>query len=131
MQDIDFQNIVTSDKDFTELSSYFSNTHLEQLAREVKFIQRTSSRLTAWMFFHLNTCLIKQGGSSSLTDMVALIWNQFGVKLTKQALDERYNLYAVKLMQKCYQFVFEQVLSHTHTMCNPAQESSAQESSAQ
>ncbi|MDJ1497481.1 hypothetical protein QNI19_31370, partial [Cytophagaceae bacterium DM2B3-1] len=28
MQDIDFQNIVTSDKDFTELSSYFSNTHL-------------------------------------------------------------------------------------------------------
>ncbi|MDJ1495230.1 hypothetical protein QNI19_19985, partial [Cytophagaceae bacterium DM2B3-1] len=42
-------------------------------------------------------------------------------------LDERYNLYAVKLMQKCYQFVFEQVLSHTHSMCNPAQESSAQE----
>ncbi|MDJ1470166.1 hypothetical protein, partial [Xanthocytophaga flava] len=103
MQDIDFQNIVASDKDFTELSSYFSNAQLEQLAREVKFIQRTSSRLTAWMFFHLNTCLIKQGSSSSLTDMVALIWNQFGVKLTKQALDERYNLYAVKLMQKCYQ----------------------------
>lgn len=110
MQKIDFQDLDLSSSCFSDLSSFFEASALEQLGREVKFIERSSSRLSAWMFLQLNTCLIQSGKETSLTDLADELSDRFGIQLSKQSLAERFNCYGVKLMRKCFEAVFEKVL---------------------
>ena len=110
-----FQKISLRETCFSGLSSYFEESNLELLGREVKFIERSTSRLSAWMFLKLNTCLVKNGKESSLNDLVNDLRDNFGIKLTKQSLDERFNIYGVKLMQKCFESIFEQILASSST----------------
>ncbi len=110
MQKIDFQHIDLDSSCFGDLSSFFESSALEQLGREVKFIERSSSRLSAWMFLQMNTCMHHSGKETSLTDLVNELSDRFGIKLSKQSLAERFNCYGVKLMRKCFESVFEKVL---------------------
>lgn len=110
MQKIDFQDIDISSSCFSDLSPFFESSALEQLGRETKFIERSSSRLSAWMFLQLNTCIIHSGKETSLTDLVDELSDKFGIKISKQSLAERFNCYGVKLMRKCFEAVFEKVL---------------------
>lgn len=111
METIDFQDIDLSGSCLTNLSDFFEPDTLEELGREVKFIERSSSRLTAWMFVLMNTCFIKSSKETSLNDLSDELWEQFGIRITKQSLDERFNIYGVALMKKCFETVLEKVLN--------------------
>lgn len=115
MEKLNFKNIDLSSTCFEELSNFFETEKLERLGREVKFIERSTSRLSAWMFLQLNTCLINNGKTESLNDLGAELFKNFGVQLTKQSLDERFNIHGVALMRKCFESVFEGVLSSNTT----------------
>lgn len=99
MQKIDFQDLDIGSSCFSDLSPFFEASAIEQLGREVKFIERSSSRLSAWMFIQLNTCIIHSGKETSLTDLVDELSDRFGIKLSKQSLAERFNCYGVKLLK--------------------------------
>lgn len=115
MNELNFKDIDLSSTCFEELSTFFETEKLERLGREVKFIERSTSRLSAWMFLQLNTCLINNGKTESLNDLGAELFKNFGVQLTKQSLDERFNIHGVALMRKCFESVFERILSSNTT----------------
>ena len=92
------------------LSSFFSPERLEVLARETKFIERSTSRLTGQMFLEMNVFNIATGKDRSLCDDCDYLRDSYGIKLTKQALDERYNTYSVSFMQKSYEALLKEVL---------------------
>ncbi|PWK28911.1 DDE family transposase [Arcicella aurantiaca] len=106
-----FKDINLSSTCFGELSKFFKAESIERLGREVKFVERSTSRLSAWMFLQLNTCLVSNGKVDSLNDLGTELFNNFGVKLTKQSLDERFNIHGVSFMRKCFESIFEKVLS--------------------
>ena len=115
MNELNFKDIDLSSTCFEKLSNFFETERLEQLGREVKFIERSTSRLSTWMFLQLNTCLINNGKTDSLNDLGTELFKGFGVQLTKQSLDERFNIHGVTLMRKCFESVFEQILSSNIT----------------
>ena len=119
MQKIDFQDIDLSSSCFSDLSSFFESSALEQLGREVKFIERSSSRLSAWMFLQMNTCMIHSGKEMSLTDLADELSDRFGIQLSKQSLAERYNCYGVKLMRSCFEAAFEKILGASSSEQKP------------
>lgn len=122
MDKLSFKDIDLSSSCFEELSNFFESTHLENLGREVKFIERSTSRLSAWMFLQLNVCYANSGKADSLNDLASVLSKHFGIKITKQSLDERFNTHAVSLMRKCFETVFERILSsnlsHNRFNCN-------------
>jgi len=111
MKKHDFNDIDLSSTCFRDLCNFFEAESIERLGREVKFIERSTSRLSAWMFLQLNTCLVNNGKMDSLNDLGTALFKIFGVKLTKQSLDERFNIHGVSLMRKCFEMVFETILS--------------------
>jgi Transposase DDE domain len=115
MNELNFKDIDLSSTCFEELSNFFETEKLEQLGREVKFIERSTSRISAWMFLQLNTCLINNGKTESLNDLGVELFKNFGIQLTKQSLDERFNIHGVALMRKCFESVFERILSSNIT----------------
>ena len=92
------------------LSSYFSPERIESLARQTKFIERSSSRLTGQMFLQMNVFNIATGKDRSLSDDCDYLEDTYGLKLQKQSLDERYNTYAVAFMKQSYETLLKEVL---------------------
>jgi hypothetical protein len=115
MNELNFKDIDLSSTCFEELSIFFETEKLEQLGREVRFVERSTSRLSSWMFLQLNTCLTNNGKTDSLNDLGTELFKNFGVQLTKQSLDERFNIHGVALMRKCFESVFERILSSNTT----------------
>ena len=118
MTKLNFQGIDLQASCLSGLSQYFEASKLEALGREVKFVERSTSTLSSWMFLQLNTSLMDNSKRTSLTDLVSELWNNFGVKMRKQSLNERFNLHSVKLMQKCFESVFEQILASPNSIKN-------------
>lgn len=94
----------------TRLSTYFSSEHLETIARSSRFVERSTSRLTGQNFLMLNVFNKENGKELSLTSQCDYLEDYFSLKMTKQGLDERYNTYAVKFMQSCYEHLLNEVL---------------------
>jgi hypothetical protein len=111
MQSPNFEAIDLSSSCLSDLSVFFEESSLAQIGKELRFSERTTSRLTAWMFLLLNTCVIENSKETSLNDMAAWLNVNFNIRISKQSLDERFNTYAVKLMKKCFEMVFEKVLN--------------------
>ena len=109
MQKVDIEDIDLDTCGLSDLSKFFDDVQLERLGREVRFIERSTSRISAWMFLQLNTCLASSGPWGSLADMTDSLFEEFGVQMTKQSLDERFNCYAVKFMRNCFEQVFERI----------------------
>jgi hypothetical protein len=100
---------------------FFQDDLLEKLARESRFIERSTSRLTGWMFLELHLLMNSNGKEFSLNEMCEELLERHGVELTKQSLDERFNTFAVKFIRQCFKYVLAQVLdfkqnsiSHPH-----------------
>ena len=66
-----FKDIDLSSTCFSDLSNFFKAESIERLGREVKFVERSTSRLSSWMFLQLNTCLVSNGKVDSLNDLGA------------------------------------------------------------
>jgi hypothetical protein len=92
------------------LSTYFSAEHLETIARSTRFVERSTSRLTGQNFLMLNVFDKENGKERSLTSQCDYLEEHFSLQMTKQGLDERYNTYAVKFMQSCYEHLLSEVL---------------------
>ncbi len=87
MNGLNFKDIDLASSCFEELSNFFETEKLEQLGREVKFIERSTSRLSAWMFLQLNTqCrLVKEitafYSSWNTVFLVCVFWANFDLVL--------------------------------------------------
>ena len=94
----------------SQFQAFFQDDVLEKMARKSKFIERSTSKLTGWMFLELHLLMELNGKELSLNQMCDDLYERHGVELTKQSLDERFNTYSVKFMRKCFEYIFSQVL---------------------
>jgi IS4 transposase len=111
---------VSGEEVLSRLAGLFEEPSLEQLARESRFIERSSSRLSGWMFLQLHLLMESNGQTFSLSQMCEELFERHGVIMSKQSLDERFNTFAVRFLRQCFNAVFEQVLGYkTATMVHP------------
>ncbi len=111
---------VSEEEVLSRLASLFDEQALEQLARQSRFIERSTSRLSGWMFLQLHLLMESNGQEFSLSQMCEELFERHGVVMSKQSLDERFNTFAVRFMRQCFNTVFEQVLGYrTETMVHP------------
>jgi hypothetical protein len=68
------------------LNNYFSYDNLEKIARESRFIERSTSHLTSQNFLMLNIFKEENGKESSLTTMCDYLEEHFSIQMTKQSL---------------------------------------------
>lgn len=90
-----------------ELKSCFGKKELEKIARESKFIQRSTSRLSGLSFLMMNVLDCSDGRERSLNDCCDWLEEHFDIELTKQSLDERYNTDAVRFVKTCFTRVLD------------------------
>ncbi|MFK7905386.1 MAG: hypothetical protein AB8B69_09690 [Chitinophagales bacterium] len=72
-----------------KLRSLLNQESIEDLAKEKKFVQRTSS-LTGFKFAMVNIRSLGSDGFSSLTELCLKLYEEEGIKISKQGLDSRY-----------------------------------------
>jgi len=112
--------MVSGEEVLSKLSLLFDEQSLEQLARQSRFIERSSSRLSGWMFLELHLLMESSGQEFSLSQMCEELFERHGVVMSKQSLDERFNTFAVSFLRQCFNTVFAQVLGYkTTTMMHP------------
>lgn len=82
-----------------KVSETYSASHLDVLARQTGFSQRTS-KLTPEMFCDSVIYREIAGDKISLNDQCVILRHRYGVEIKKQSLDERYNESAVDLLKE-------------------------------
>lgn len=93
-----------------ELMAFFSGDFLEESARSTRFIQRSTSNISGLMFLSLHVFESGNLAQTSLNDQCDFLEDEFGIRPTKQSLDERYNTYAVSFLKHCFEHVVRRVL---------------------
>jgi len=91
----------------SELKNCFDSKQIARIAKESKFIQRSTSQLTGESFLMMNVFDSTDGKERSLTDSCDWLAENFGVNLKKQSLDERYNTYSVTFIKSCFSRILE------------------------
>jgi Transposase DDE domain len=89
------------------LHELLSGDVLEEIAQSTGFISRSSSRISGESFLRLNVCDFGDKGGMSLTEKCDWLAEEYGIELTKQSLDGRYNTFAVKFMRHCFEEIFK------------------------
>jgi len=97
----------------SEIKKCFSKKELEQLAKSSKFVRRNTSRLTGLSFLMMNVFDTTSGKERSLNDSCDWLLDNFGISMTKQSLDERYNTDAVRFIKLCFSRVLQIVNTGT------------------
>ncbi len=92
------------------IEGFLDATPAEKIARETGFIKRSSTKLTADGF--INTLMISESPQSqiSLPDLTAALRQSHGIKITKEALHQRFNPQAVAFLEKILQQALRQHL---------------------
>ncbi len=86
----------------TELKNCFDIKEINILARNSKFIQRSTSQLTGQSFLMMNVFDSTDGKERSLKDSCDWLAEHFDLNIKKQSLDERYNTHAVSFIKSCF-----------------------------
>jgi hypothetical protein len=108
---MEYPNNLGTDKALAKkVADFFSKDFLEDLARQTRFVERSTSRLTGQNFLMLNVFNEENAKECSLTDLCDALEEEFGVRMTKQSLDERYNTFAVKYLRVCYEQLVVRVI---------------------
>jgi len=89
------------------LRNLLNESTIESFARDSKFIERSTSRLSGSMFLELNVCHFKEQETQSLNDLCDYLLEKHEVNMTKQSLDERFNTHSVKFMRGIYTRLLE------------------------
>jgi len=80
--------------------TFFTSEELNQLAKETKFVRRSSGKIDGKMFMDLivfnNDCLKSQ----SLNDLSIILQERYKIPISKQSLHERFNKYASDFLKK-------------------------------
>ncbi len=99
----------------SQFKKHFSFEEIEQIARNSKFVQRSSS-LSGYTFL----CLIVFNSDSlayeSLNDLSTKLELDHGVQITKQGLDGRFNEYAVQFLKSALEDLLAKQLSEVNTL---------------
>lgn len=79
------------------------DTKIEEIAKEVGFVKRSSSRLNGRMFLEMNLNNVGSAGKGamSLTEKTDYLEERHGLSMRKQSLTKRYNDYSVQFMRRC------------------------------
>src|SRR5436309_11949565 len=94
-----------------KLTTVFDPDHLEALARQTDFIQRSSSKLTGKDFVELMTTEMLEEPAVSLEGLCDLLVELHPhAEMTPQALPQRINAYAVTYVQEVLQLALRQQL---------------------
>jgi hypothetical protein len=94
-----------------KLTTVFDPDHLEALARQTDFIQRSSSKLSGKDFVELMTTEMIEDPAVSLEGLCdVLVDLNPQAQMTPQALHQRLNPYAVTYLQEVFQWALRQQL---------------------
>ena len=94
-----------------KLTTVFNPDHLEALARQTDFIQRSSSKLSGKDFVELMTTEMLEDPAVSLEGLCdVLVDLNPQAQMTPQALHQRLNPYAVTYLQEVFQWALRQQL---------------------
>jgi hypothetical protein len=80
-----------------------SQDRIDEIARETKFIQRNSKKITSNVFFDLAVFDDKNICTESLEQLSTHLLKTKNIAITSQALDERFNHKFVKFLKKIFQ----------------------------
>ena len=78
-----------------KVQKLISKERINEIAIETKFIQRTSSKITAESFFELNVFDKRNVCTESLEELSAFLYQSKNIDITSQSLDGRFNSKAV------------------------------------
>jgi len=84
-----------------KLATSIGQAAIEDLARQTKFVQR-SSELGGFDFALLNMKSIDSDGFSSLTEQCVKLGKDYEVNISKQGLDKRYSTKSTSFMQALF-----------------------------
>jgi len=94
-----------------KLTTVFAPEHVEALARQSDFIQRSSSKLTGKDFVELMTTEMIEAPAVSLEGLCDILGHlNPQAQMTPQALHQRINTYAVSYLQDVFQLALRQQL---------------------
>jgi hypothetical protein len=95
-----------------EISSFFTAEEIEQLAKQSKFVQRENAvKVDGRIFLDLivfNSDKLKQ---QSLNDLAVALDCKYGIEISKQSLNERFNKYALLFLKKALEKLLNNQLS--------------------
>ena len=84
-----------------KLETSIGNAAVEDLARQTKFVQR-SSELNGFNFALLNMKSIDSDGFSSLTEQCVQLKKDYEVTISKQGLDDKYSEKSTSFLQTLF-----------------------------
>lgn len=97
-----------------DISSAFSEKDVRQLAAESGFCQRAGGKITGQVFLELVVFHASELKRQSLEEIALVAETEYGIKVSKQAIQERFNTYAVVFLTRA----LEQLL-RKHITCPP------------
>lgn len=83
-----------------DVLKFFSEKQIEQIAKSTGFVSRNSP-ITGFNFILTFTTGLLNSGDPTLNQLVAFLNNTANTEVSRQALDERINEKAVKLLEFC------------------------------
>jgi len=82
-----------------KMRSFFCESEVEKIARTTKFVQRTSTLRGNVFCQLLLNMFVKAPDGASLEDYVQELKNNYGIDITKEALNQRFNQYSVEFIK--------------------------------
>jgi hypothetical protein len=96
-----------------KIRAILSRPHLQELAVSSGFCRR-QSKLSAGVFFDMLFYTVSHRESSSLSFMVSHLKSEFGVKISKQSLDERFHSGCVEFIKAVLSEVLQERFSELY-----------------
>jgi len=91
----------------TEIRNCFDLEEIESLSKDSKFVRRSTAKLRGLPFLLMNVFDTTDGKERSLNDSCDWLSEHFGIEMSKQSLDERYNSYSVEFIKSCFNRVLQ------------------------
>jgi hypothetical protein len=95
-----------------EISAFFTAEEIEQLAKQSKFVQRENAvKVDGRIFLDLIVFNSDKLKEQSLNDLAVALSCKYGIEITKQSLNERFNQYALLFLTKALEKLLNNQLS--------------------
>ncbi len=95
-----------------EISSFFTAEEIEQLAKQSKFVQRENAvKVDGRIFLDLIVFNSDKLKEQSLNDLAVDLGCKYGIEITKQSLNERFNNYALLFLKNALEKLLNNQLS--------------------
>lgn len=96
-----------------KMRNFFSEPEVEKIANSTKFVQRKSLLSGITFCELLLNMFVKAPDGASLNDYVQELKNNYGIEITKEALNQRFNSYSVEFIKTLSNHLLALQLSST------------------